>query len=280
MPTLVGMRRRGYTAASLQLLAERSGVSKAGGWLDYSSIDIALRDDLDPKAARACAVLDPLKLKLVNFADVFGSEAHQEPCHAPVHPGHPERGQREFVLTNEVWIEREDFMEEPSKGFFRLSPPRTDATGVAQPGSKSRLKYGYVIECVGCEKDAHGQVSAVLAALVPDTKSGTPGADSVKVKGVITWVSVATGIAAEVRLYDRLFTEAQPDAGGRDFLSVLNPASQKTITAFVEPCLASASRDDHFQFERHGYFVADRKDHTADHPVFNRTATLKDTWAK
>jgi glutaminyl-tRNA synthetase len=267
MPTLVGMRRRGYTAASLQLLAERSGVSKAGGWLDYSSIDIALRDDLDPKAARACAVLDPLKLKLVNFAEVFGNDTHHEPCHAPVHPGHPERGQREFVLTNEVWIEREDFMEEPSKGFFRLSPPRTDAAGVAQPGSKSRLKYGYVIECVGCEKDAQGQVSAVLAALVPDTKSGTPGADSVKVKGVITWVSVATGIAAEVRLYDRLFTEAQPDAGGRDFLSVLNPASQKTITAFVEPGLAAASRDEHFQFERHGYFVADRKDHmrSGDH---------------
>jgi glutaminyl-tRNA synthetase len=280
MPTLVGMRRRGYTADSLKLLAERSGVSKAGGWLDYSSIDIALRDDLDPKAARACAVLDPLKLKLVNFAEIFGSQAHQEPCRAPVHPGHPERGQREFVLTNEVWIEREDFMEEPSKGFFRLSPPRTDAAGAAQPGSKSRLKYGYVIECVGCEKDAQGQVSAVLAALVPDTKSGTPGADAVKVKGVITWVSVATGVAAEVRLYDRLFTEAQPDAGGRDFLSVLNPASQKTITAFVEPGLATAQREDHFQFERHGYFVADRKDHTSNHPVFNRTSTLKDTWAK
>ncbi len=280
MPTLVGLRRRGYTADSLKLLAERSGVSKAGGWLDYSSIDIALRDDLDPKAARACAVLDPLKLKLVNFAEVFGSEAHQEPCHAPVHPGHPERGQREFVLSDEVWIEREDFMEEPSKGFFRLSPPRTDAAGVTQPGSKSRLKYGYVIECVGCEKDASGQVTAVLATLIPGTKSGTPGADSVKVKGVITWVSVATGIAAEVRLYDRLFTEPQPDAGGRDFLTVLNPASQKNITAFLEPGLATAQREDHFQFERHGYFVADRKDHTANHPVFNRTAALKDTWAK
>ena len=280
MPTLVGLRRRGYTADSLKLLAERSGVSKAGGWLDYSSIDIALRDDLDPKAARACAVLDPLKLKLVNFAEMFGSQTHQEPCHAPVHPGHPERGQREFVLSDEVWIEREDFMEEPSKGFFRLTPPRTDAAGVAQPGSKSRLKYGYVIECVGCEKDASGQITAVLAMLIPDTKSGTPGADSVKVKGVITWVSVATGIAAEVRLYDRLFTEAQPDAGGRDFLSVLNPSSQKTITAFLEPGLASAQREDHFQFERHGYFVADRKDHTANHPVFNRTAALKDTWAK
>ncbi len=280
MPTIVGLRRRGYTAESLQLLAERSGVSKAGGWLDYSSIDIALRDDLDPKAARACAVLDPLKLKLTNFAEVFGSESHREPCHAPVHPAHPERGQRDFVLTNEVWIEREDFMEVPSKGFFRLSPPRTDASGSPQPGSRSRLKYGYVIECTGCEKDATGQVTAVLATLVPDTKSGTPGADAVKVKGVITWVSVATGVAAEVRLYDRLFTEAQPDAGGRDFLTVLNPQSRKIVTAYLEPGLEKAGADDRFQFERHGYFVADRKDHTAERPVFNRTTTLKDTWAK
>ncbi len=280
MPTIAGLRRRGYTPESLQLLAERSGVSKAGGWLDYSAIDIALRDDLDPKAARACAVLDPLKLKLTNFAEVFGSASHQEPCHAPVHPALPERGQRDFVLTNEVWIEREDFMEEPSKGFFRLSPPRTDAAGVAQPGSKSRLKYGYVIECTGCEKDEQGRVTAVLATLVPDTKSGTPGADAVKVKGVITWVSVATGIAAEVRLYDRLFTEAQPDAGGRDFLSALNPSSKTIITAYLESSLASAQADDRFQFERHGYFVADRKDHTPERPVFNRTTTLKDTWAK
>ena len=280
MPTIVGLRRRGYTPESLQLLAERSGVNKVGGWLDYSTIDIALRDDLDPKAARACAVLDPLKLKLTNFAEVFGSASHQEPCHAPVHPGHPERGQRDFVLTNEVWIEREDFMEEPSKGFFRLSPPRTDAAGLAQPGSKSRLKYGYVIECTGCEKDEQGRVTAVLATLVPDTKSGTPGADAVKVKGVITWVSVTTGIAAEVRLYDRLFTEAQPDAGGRDFLSVLNPNSKTTVTAYLESSLVSAQADDRFQFERHGYFVADRQDHTAERPVFNRTTTLKDTWAK
>ena len=280
MPTIVGLRRRGYTPESLRLLAERSGVSKAGGWLDYSSIDIALRDDLDPKAARACAVLDPLKLKLTNFAEVFGSESHREPCHAPVHPAHPERGQRDFVLTNEVWIEREDFMEVPSKGFFRLSPPRNDAAGVAQPGSRSRLKYGYVIECTGCEKDAAGQVTAVLATLVPDTKSGTPGADVVKVKGVITWVSVATGVAAEVRLYDRLFTEAQPDAGGRDFLTVLNPQSKKIVGAYLESSLATVQTDARFQFERHGYFVADRKDHTAERPVFNRTTTLKDTWAK
>jgi glutaminyl-tRNA synthetase len=269
MPTIVGLRRRGYTPESLQLMAERSGVSKAGGWIDYSSLEIALRDDLDPKAPRACAVLDPLKLKLENFAEIFGSASHQEPCHAPVHPAHPDRGQRQFVLTNELWIEREDFMETPPKGYHRL-----------YPGNKARLKYGYVIECTGCEKNAQGEITAVLARLVPDTKSGTPGADAVKVKGVITWVSVATGIEAEVRLYDRLFTEAQPDAGGRDFLSVLNPHSKKVVTAYLEPGLAAAKPDDKFQFERHGYFVADRHDHGAGKPVFNRTTTLKDTWSK
>jgi glutaminyl-tRNA synthetase len=269
MPTIVGLRRRGYTPESLQLLAERSGVSKAGGWIDYSSLEIALRDDLDPKAARACAVLDPLKLKLENFAEIFGSASHQEPCHAPVHPAQPDRGQRQFTLTNELWIEREDFMETPPKGYHRL-----------YPGNKARLKYGYVIECTGCEKNAGGEITAVLAKLVPDTKSGTPGADAVKVKGVITWVSVATGLEAEVRLYDRLFTEAQPDAGGRDFLSVLNPNSKKVVTAYLEPGLAGAKPDDKFQFERHGYFVADRHDHGAGKPVFNRTTTLKDTWSK
>ena len=269
MPTIAGLRRRGYTPESLQLLAERSGVSKAGGWLDYSSLEIALRDDLDAKAPRACVVLDPLKLELSNFAEVFGSADHQEPCHAPVHPGHPERGQRDFVMTRELWIEREDFMEAPSKGFFRLFP-----------GNKVRLKYGYVIECTGCEKDAAGAVTRVLATIVPDTRSGTPGADAVKVKGVVTWVSVAAGLAAEVRLYDRLFSEAQPDAGGRDFLSVLNPHSKRVVTAYVEPGLAAAGPEARFQFERHGYFVADRVDHAAGRPVFNRTTTLKDSWGK
>jgi glutaminyl-tRNA synthetase len=269
MPTIVGLRRRGYTPESLQLLAERSGVSKAGGWLDYSSLEIALRDDLDPKAPRACAVLDPLKLKLTNFAEVFGSESHQEPCKAHVHPGHHERGDREFVLTNELWIEREDFAEVPPKGYHRL-----------YPGNKARLKYGYVVECTGAEKDAQGNVTAVLATIVPDTKSGTPGADAVKVKGVVTWVSATTGLPAEIRLYDRLFTAAQPDAGGADFLSVLNPDSKKVVQGYVEPGLASAKPDDKFQFERHGYFVADRVDHTPDKLVFNRTTTLRDTWAK
>jgi glutaminyl-tRNA synthetase len=269
LPTIVGLRRRGYTPESLQLLAERSGVSKAGGWIDYSSLDIALRDDLDAKAARACAVLDPLKLKLTNFAELFGSSTHEEACHAPVHPGHPERGQRNFTLTDEVWIEREDYQEVPAKGFFRLSP-----------GAKARLKYGYIVECTGAEKDEDGQVTAVLAKIVPDTKSGTPGADAVKVKGVITWVSVRHGVPAEIRLYDRLFTEAQPDAGGRDFLTVLNPGSKRVVTGYLEPGVAEAPPETRFQFERHGYFVAERIDHQPGKPVFNRTTTLRDTWSK
>ncbi len=280
MPTIAGLRRRGYTAASVRLLAERSGASKAGGWIDYSSLDIALRDDLDPQAPRACVVLEPLKLKLTNFADVFGSHAFQEPCHAPVHPAKPELGKREFMLTNEVWIEREDFMEVPSKGFFRLTPPTVNAAGVMQAGSRARLKYGVVVECTGFEKNAGGEVTAVLAKVLPDTKSGTPGSDAVKVKGVITWVSVSNGACVPVRLYDRLFSEAQPEAGGRDFLTVLNPNSKKTVTAFAEPSVLKAVAEAHFQFERHGYFVADRVDHAAGKLVFNRTATLKDAWAK
>lgn len=268
MPTIVGLRRRGYTPEALQLFAERIGVSKADSWIDYSTLEGALRDDLDGRAARAMAVLDPLKLKLTNWDALFaGKEA--EPCSAPVHPHHPERGTRSFNLTREVWIEREDFMEEAPKGYHRLFP-----------GNKARLKYGYVIECTGCEKDADGRITAVLATIVPDTRSGTPGADSVKVKGVITWVSVAEGLATEVRLYDRLFTEAHPDAGGRDFLTVMNPDSVKSVQAFVEPGLATAAADDKFQFERHGYFVADRVDSVEGRPVFNRAVTLKDSWSR
>src|SRR5437763_3131676 len=197
MPTIVGMRRRGYTPESLKLMAERSGVSKAGGWIDYSSLDIALRDDLEGKAPRAMGVLDPVKLRLENWAEVFGNDSHREACSALAHPQRPELGMREFSLGPEVWIERDDFAQEPPKGFFRLFP-----------GNKVRLKYGYVVECTGCEKDASGQVVNVLAKVVPDTKSGTPGADAVKVKGTITWLGGHDALAAEVRLYDRLFTEA------------------------------------------------------------------------
>ncbi|MFL6661424.1 MAG: glutamate--tRNA ligase family protein, partial [Rhizobacter sp.] len=269
MPTLAGLRRRGYTPESLRLLAERSGVSKSGGWIDYSSLDIALRDDLEGKAPRAMAVLDPLKLTLTNWAELFGSDAHREACSAPAHPQRPELGTRSFGLGREAWIERDDFAEAPPKGFFRLFP-----------GNKVRLKYGYVIECTGCEKDASGQVVNVLAKVVPDTKSGTPGADAVKVKGTITWLGVHDALAAEVRLYDRLFTEAQPDAGEHGFLAALNPHSKKVAHGFVEPGLRGAGADNRWQFERHGYFAADRKDHRPDKPVLNRITGLKDGWAK
>ena len=268
MPTIVGLRRRGFTPESIQLFCERIGVTKADTWIDYSVLEGALRDDLDEKAPRGMVVLDPVKLKLTNWDTLFGSD-HAEPCSAPVHPHHEEMGKRNFNLTREVWIEREDFQEMPEKGFRRLFPE-----------NMARLKYGYVIKCTGCEKDADGKVTAVLAEIVPDTKSGTPGADSVKVKGVITWVSASEGLAAEVRLYDRLFSEAQPDAGGRNFLDVLNPHSRQVVTAYAEPALAQAAAGTSFQFERHGYFVADRKDHGVGKLVFNRTVTLKDGWGK
>ena len=272
MPTIVGLRRRGYTPESLQLFAERIGVTKADSWIDYSTLEIALRDDLENKAHRGMAVLDPVRLVLTNWDEVMGA-GHLEPCSLPALP-HVAEGRtpppaREFTIGREVWIEREDFAEVPPKGYKRLFP-----------GNKVRLKGGFVVECTGCEKDADGRVTTVLATVVPDTKSGTPGADAVKVKAAITWVGVADGVAAEVRLYDRLFTDAHPDAGGKDFKASLNPDSCRVITAYVEPSLAQAVPDQKFQFERHGYFVADRQDHAPGRPVFNRITGLKDSWGK
>ena len=218
------------------------------------------------------AVLNPVKLTLTNWDDVMGA-GHLEPCTQPALP-HPPEGveppaPRHFTIGKEVWIEREDFEEVPPKGYKRLVP-----------GNKVRLKGGYVIECTGCVRDAAGNVTEVQAKVIPGTKSGTPGADSVKAKAAITWVAVADGVSAEVRLYDRLFTDPQPDAGGKDFLASLNPESLKTVTAYVEPSLAQAAADDKFQFERHGYFVADREDHVPGKPVFNRVTGLKDSWGK
>ncbi len=281
MPTLFGMRRRGYTPESIRSMADGTGASKTNIWLDYAVLDIALREDLEGRAPRAMAVLDPLKLVLENWDEVFGA-GHREPCSAPAHPQHPEFGLRHFSLSTQVWIEREDFEVTPPKGFFRLYPPQPQADGSVGPGNKVRLKYGMVVECTGFETGADGRVSAVRARVIPDTKSGTPGADAVKVKGTITWLSADDAVAAEVRLFERLFTEDQPDAEGRDFRSVLNPHSRRVVQAFVEPSLAHAKAEDRFQFERHGYFVADRVDHGSgqpgSQPVFNRITTLKDSW--
>lgn len=290
MPTIVGLRRRGYTPSSLQLFAERIGVTKSDSWIDYSTLEGCLREDLENTAHRGMAVLNPVKLVLTNWDEVF-APGHLEPCTLPALPHHAHEATqgvaegvepppaRHFTIGKEVWIDREDFEVEPPKGYKRLYPPRPGADGQMLPGNKVRLKGGYVIECTGCTKDANGTITEVLATVVPDTKSGTPGSETVKVKAAITWVGVADGVQAEVRMYDRLFSDAQPDAGGKDFLESLNPNSLKVVTAIVEPSLANAQPDQKFQFERHGYFVADRVDHvTGSKPVFNLAVGLKDTW--
>jgi glutaminyl-tRNA synthetase len=279
MPTIFGMRRRGYTPASIRAMADGTGASKTNIWLDYAVLEGCLRADLEGQAPRAMAVLDPLPLVLTNWSEVFGSASHIEPCQAPAHPQHPELGLRQFGLGPQVWIERDDFAEVPAKGFFRLYPPKVQPDGSTVPGNKVRLKYGMVVECTGCEKDATGAVTRVLARVLPGTKSGTAGSDAVKVKGTITWVGQHDAVPATVVLYDRLFTEAQPDAGGRDFREGLNPRSKQVVTGYVEPALAAARQEQRYQFERHGYFVADRIDHAPGKPVFNRITTLRDSWS-
>ncbi|THF57705.1 glutamine--tRNA ligase/YqeY domain fusion protein [Pseudothauera rhizosphaerae] len=272
LPTLIGARRRGYTPEGFRLFAERIGVSKADSWIDISVLEECMREHLNEAAERRVAVLDPLRLVITNYP-----EGQSELCQAPNHPLKPELGKRDMPFGRELWIEREDFMEEPVKGYHRL-----------YPGNMARLRYGFVIKCTGCEKDADGRVTAVLAEYMPDSKSGTPGADNYKVKGNLHWVSAAHGYQAEVRLYDRLFAHPYPgarregDAEGveRSFLDDLNPGSVRVIRAWLEPALKQARPEERFQFERHGYFVADRLDSRDGAPVFNRTVTLKDTWKK
>ena len=264
LPTLVGARRRGYTAEGFRRFTDQIGVSKSDGWIDYSMFEASQRDVLNDSALRRIAVLDPVKLIIDNYP-----EGQSEECFAPNHPQQPDLGKRAVPLSKELWIEREDFMETPSKGYFRL-----------YPGNSVRLRYGYVVACTGCDKDESGTITAVHCDYLPDTKSGTPGADSVKVKGNIHWVSAAHAYEAEVRLYDRLFTTAQPGGESGDFLNDLNPDSVRVIRAQLEPALKDAAAEDRFQFERHGYFVADRVDSKPGAPVFNRTVTLKDSWVK
>ena len=264
LPTLAGARRRGYTPEGFRLFADRIGVSKADSWIEYSVLEDCMRDHLNEIAERRIAVLDPVKLIIDNYP-----EGQQEDCFAPNHPQKPDLGKRVVPLSRELWIEREDFAEEPPKGFFRLFP-----------GNSVRLRYGYVVKCTGCIKDDAGRVTEVHCEYIPETKSGTPGADSVKVKGNIHWLSATHACPAEVRLYDRLFKVANPGAGGRDFLLDLNPDSVKSVTAQLEPALAAAKPGERFQFERHGYFVADIDDSAAGKPVFNRAVTLRDSWAK
>jgi glutaminyl-tRNA synthetase len=264
LPTLAGARRRGYTPAGLRAFAERIGVAKAETWIDYGVLEECMREDLNAHALRRIAVLDPLKLVIDNYPP-----GHSEECFAPNHPQKPELGKRAMPFSRELWIEREDFCENPPKGYFRLFP-----------GNRVRLRYGYVVKCTGCEKDAAGNIVAVHCEYFPDSKSGTPGADAYKVKGNIHWVSASHAYTAPVRLYDRLFREAIPGADGRDWREDLNPHSKRVVLAYLEPALKEAGPEDRFQFERHGYFVADRVDSAPDKPVFNRAVTLKDSWAR
>ena len=269
MPTLAGLRRRGYTPEALKLFCERSGVTKSGGWIDYASLEAALRDTLDPIAPRAMAVLDPVKLVITNWGEVMGADDLLDDCTAPVNPHKPEDGLRRFKIGREVWIERTDYEDVQPKGFFRLFP-----------GNKVRLKYGHTIECTGATRDAAGQLVEVQAKLVADSKSGTPGADAIKVKGNITWVAVADAVAAEVRLYERLFAAEKPGTG--ELVDELNESSLVACTAFVEPSLKhmDPSGVTRIQFERHGYFVPDATASGAGNNVFNRAAGMRDGWGK
>ena len=271
LPTLVGARRRGFTPEGFRRFAERIGVSKSDSWIDMSVLEDCMREHLNEAAERRVAVLDPLKLVITNFP-----QDSVETCHAPNHPLHPELGKRDLPFARELWIEREDFQEVPEKGFHRL-----------YPGNTVRLRYGFVVTCTGCEKDAGGNVLAVHAEYFADSKSGTPGADNYKTKGNLHWVSVTHAYTATVRLYDRLFAHPNPGARRdgdppeheRDFLDDINPDSLRVITAQLEPALRGAVPEQCFQFERHGYFVADRHDSRPGEPVFNRAVTLKDGWA-
>ena len=291
LPTLAGLRRRGHTPESIRLFAERIGVSKAHQWIDMGVLEDCLREDLNERAERRVAVLDPVKLVIDNYpAD------SEESCLAPNHPQKPEAGHRTLMLSRELWIDREDYEEKPPKGYFRLSP-----------GAEVRLRYGYIVRCTGAERDGQGNIVAVHCTYDPQTKSGTPGAESRKVKGNIHWLSVRHAQRAEVRLYDRLFLRPQPGSGAtppdmgpgkstresgfeddvtfdepteRNYLDDLNPHARKVVAAYVEPALAEVAREERYQFERHGYFIADAIDHAPDRPVFNRAVTLRDSWGK
>ncbi len=272
LPTLVGARRRGYPAEGFRLFAERVGVSRSESLIDYSLLEDCMREVLNASAERRVAVLDPLRLIIDNYPADAG-----EACSAPNHPQRPDLGTRALPFGRELWIEREDFMLQPSKGYHRL-----------YPGNTVRLRYAYVVRCTSVELDADGAPSVVHCEYFPDSKSGTAGADAYKVKGNVHWVAVAGACAAEVRLYDRLFSVPSPgarradDAPGseRDFRADLNPESRRVVHAQLEPALRTAQPEDRFQFERHGYFVADRVDSQLGAPVFNRTVTLRDSWAE
>ncbi len=264
MPTLQGLRRRGYTPAAMRLFAERVGISKQNSLIDFSVLEGALREDLDSAAPRRMAVIEPLKLVLGNLP-----EGHEEMLTFSNHPKDAAFGERQVPFSRELWIEREDFAEVPPKGWKRLVP-----------GGEVRLRGAGIARVDEVVKNDTGEIVELRGWLDPESRPGMEGANR-KVKGTIHWVSARHAVEAEIRLYDRLFSVPDPDneADGKSYRDYLNPESRRVVTGYVEPAAASAVPEQSFQFERTGYFVADRRDHTAGKPVFNRSVTLRDTWA-
>ena len=262
MPTLVGLRRRGYTPESIRTFCERIGVGRSDSWIDMSILEECVREDLNERAPRAMAVLRPLKLIIDNYP-----AGASEEFTVANHPKDESQGSRQVPFSRELWIEADDFQEVPEKGFKRLTP-----------GAEVRLRAAYIIKCEEVEKDAAGNVVAVHCSYDPETKSGLPGAER-KVKGVIHWVSAPHALSAPVRLYDRLLSVVSPT--GDDWKKDLNPDSIELLAeAKLEPSLGAAQPETRFQFERQGYFSVDPKDSAPGRPVFNRTVTLRDSWAK
>ncbi|WP_114418879.1 glutamine--tRNA ligase/YqeY domain fusion protein [Marinospirillum perlucidum] len=265
MPTISGMRRRGFTPKSIRDFCDLVGVNRAGGVVDINMLYFALRNDLEHNARRGMVVLNPLKIVITNW-----EEGREEILTSPSHPARDDLGERQLPFTRELFIDRNDFMEEPPKKFFRLAP-----------GKEVRLRNAWVIRCDEVIKDDQGEIIELRCSYDPDTLGKNP--EGRKVKGVVHWVSADKGVPAEVRLYDNLFQVETPDADkDKDFLEHLNPDSLSRVDAICEPSLAQAGAEDHFQFERVGYFCADRHDHQPENGklVFNRTVSLKDSWAK
>ena len=265
MPTLTGARRRGFPAAAIRMFWERAGISKQNSVTEYGVLEGCVREVLDGTASRRMAVINPLKLVLTNLAD-----DHSEILDFPNHPKNEEFGRRSVPFSSELWIERDDFLEEPVKGFHRL-----------MPGTEVRLRGAGIIRCVEVIKNTDGEVTELRCSLDAESRPGCAGADR-KVKGTIHWVDARSAIDTEIRLYDRLFDVADPDddSDGKTYRDHLNPDSRRVVHGWLEAGLADAPAESVWQFERLGYFVADRCDHSAGHPVFNRVVTLRDNWAK
>jgi glutaminyl-tRNA synthetase len=262
MPTVSGLRRRGYTPEAIRDFCERVGISKRENLIDVSLLEFSIREDLNKKAPRVMGILNPLKVVISNYP-----EGQVEELEAVNNPEDESAGKRMVPFTKELYIEQEDFLEVPSKKWFRLAP-----------GTEVRLRYAYFITCQEVIKNSEGKVIELRCTYDPASRGGN-SPDGRKVKGTIHWVSAVKGIPAEVRLYDRLFTTETPDKGDVDFKELINPNSLQVIKSILEPSLASAKAGESFQFERMGYFCVD-KDSTEKNLVFNRTVTLKDTWAK